>query len=95
MIEILLIIAICQTITLMRLRGKTIEQLTDAQRAKLEKEHYKYLKSSRGRKKPMDAKDYLIVLQDKGLISLIVTIICFLMYISVVGLFIYGYSQYP
>ena len=94
MYEILLIILICQTVTLMRLRGKTLEQLTNAQRAKLEQLHYKYLTSRRGRKKPMDVKDYLIVLQDKGLITLICTIIGILVYISAIGLFIYGYLQY-
>ena len=90
MLEALLIISIIYTCLYMPLRGKTFQQLSAKQQARVGKNFKAYMATKKGNMNPdMSIEEYLPVLQKQGIKYLILAIVVLPIYIVVVS-FIYS-----
>lgn len=84
MVVMMIIFCLYYSIVLLPLRGKEFEELTNSQRARLEKEHSRYLRSLRGKRNPMSSKEFLKTLQNMALLYLFSLIFFSFAYIGII-----------
>ena len=89
MLEAILIMSIVYACMLLPLRGKSFEQLSDAQKTRVQNNFKKYLTTKKGKETPnMTVEEYLPILAKQGIVYLIVAIVMIPIYILAV-LFLY------
>lgn len=88
MLEVLIIFSIVYACMLMPLRGKTFEELTAAQKQRVDKYYYRYMRTRKGRKTPVSITEYLPILQKQALVYLIMAICLVPLYIIIL-IFVY------
>ena len=91
MLEAVLIMSIVYACMYMPLRGKALDDMTNKQLKKVEKNYARYMKTKKGKQTPdMGIEDYLPIIQKQALTYLIIAIIMLPIYIAVIVLLYSG-----
>ena len=86
MLEALLIMSIFYACLYMPLRGKTFQQLSAKQQARVGKNYDNYMKTKKAKQTPdMSIEDYLPILQKQAITYVIMAIVILPIYILVVS----------